>query len=60
MLTLSLAVTLALMTLSARSTDAVQCYECNSEVSHACGDPFKSSMGTSHPNAKGGYAAKEK
>ena len=47
LLTLSLAVTLTLMTLSTRSTDAIQCYSCNSIVNSLCFDPFKNSSANS-------------
>jgi hypothetical protein len=60
LLTLSLAVMLVLMTLSARSTDAVQCYVCNSAETHACADPFSNSTAGSLSKCQGRTCTKGK
>ena len=60
LLTLSLAVTLALMTLSTRSTDAVQCYACNSAETNACADPFSNSTAGSLSKCQGRICSKGK
>jgi hypothetical protein len=60
LLALSLAVTLALMTLSTRSTDAVRCYECRSDVTPACADPFSDSRAPSLSKCQGRICTKGK
>jgi hypothetical protein len=50
---LTLAVTLVLMTLALRSSDAIQCYDCNSAETSGCGDSFaKSHSGIGTCNGK--------
>jgi hypothetical protein len=60
LLTLSLAVTLALMTLSTRSTVAVHCYQCNSQTNAACSDPFKNNTAHSLEKCQGSTCTKGK
>jgi len=50
---LTLAVTLVVMTLALRSTEAIQCHECNSAETSSCSDPFaKSHSGIRTCNGK--------